>query len=361
MGKPKLDIEWKQEGNKIYFDYEGTEIYFLMPSDFKLSETHPDLLKLAEWLMFSPWYDVLEGYEFSREPGENWGLVFSAGVDSTATLGVLPEDTKIIYTQRDGIDDRVLKQDNALRMILQMDEPVFRCRTNFELIRTFHGKMIGYSTAIGMGVPTVLLADYYNLGKISYGKVMDDQFFPKGVYRDYTKDFLDREELLKSSGLIPVYPFVGCAEVITCGVVENSKYADITFSCIRGQNGRQCNNCYKCFRKNLLRGKSAYYNSQSRYSISKNPPKMAPSLMYALNKHDIVLDEVREFKDMDLSILEKYNPEAYKILSDEDRKYVEEQLKILGIERMSPEEVEQLKKLNFVRASESLEPNLALP
>ena len=107
---PKLEIEWKQEGNKIYFDFKGQEIFFILPDGFELSKIHPDLLKLSEYLMFSPWYDVLGDYKFSRKRGKNIGLCFSTGVDSVANMILLPKDTKLIYTERDRLDDLQLKQ-----------------------------------------------------------------------------------------------------------------------------------------------------------------------------------------------------------------------------------------------------------
>ena len=67
MDKEKLYIEWKQEGNKIYFNYKDKEIYFIMPDGFKLENTHPDLLKLCEYFMFSPWYETIGDYKFSRK------------------------------------------------------------------------------------------------------------------------------------------------------------------------------------------------------------------------------------------------------------------------------------------------------
>jgi hypothetical protein len=186
MEKPKLNITWKQTNNKVHFDYKGKEIYFLMPQDFKLSQTHPDLLKLAEFFMFSPWHDILGDYKFTRKKGVNYALSFSTGVDSTANMILLPE-AYLVYTERDGIPNSSLNQDNALMMINNMDRNVIRVKTNFELIRNFHKLPVGYSTGLGMGVPLMLMADYLDLGVISYGKVLDDQFFPRGVFRNYTK------------------------------------------------------------------------------------------------------------------------------------------------------------------------------
>jgi hypothetical protein len=350
---PKLKIKWKQEGNKVYFKFKDEEIFFIMPKDYKLSETHPDLLKLSEYLMFSPWYDTIGDYKFSRFHGSEFGLCFSTGVDSVANMIILPKDTYLIYTERYNVDDHFLKQDNAIHMIENIDRKVIRVRTNFEIIRNLQDSNlnIGYSTAIGMGVPTVLLADYLDLGVISYGKVFDDQYFPDGIFRDYTKDYFVRQDLLNSCGLLGYYPTVGCSEVITTQIVDNSKYKDLSFSCLRGELGEQCNNCFKCFRKNLLRGKKAFVDKQSYTFINKNPPKMCTSLVYALKLRNILskFGNLDYLKDVDVSMLNKVYSPAYDIYDLELKLFTLERLKELGFKKMNKKEENKLRKLNFIK------------
>ena len=351
--KPRLLISWKQKGNRVYFDYKGTEIYFIMPDDFKLSEVHPDLLKIAEWLMFSPFYNVLARWVPSRKSkGSKIGLSFSTGVDSVANMILLPKDTELVYTERDGIEDGILNQDNAFRCINFVEKngrKVYRIKTNFELIRTFHNKALGYSTALGMGVTLVLMADYLGLKKISYGKVFDDQFFPKGVFRDYTHDYMLRERLFKSVGLELIFPTVGCSEVITTKIVDDSEYKNYAFSCLRGSGGKQCNRCYKCFRKNLLRGKDAFLDEESEHSISKNPPKMATSLMYALNYNRVSLPLTKKFETQDVSMLSKIYSPAYDIYDKKTKSMILNWLIERGFKKMSKKEKEGLRNLNFLR------------
>lgn len=350
---PKLKIKWKQKGNKVYFKFKDEEIFFIMPEDYKLSETHPDLLKLSEYLMFSPWYDTIGDYKFSRLPGREIGLCFSTGVDSTANMILLPEETKLVYTEREEMEDMILKQDNAINMIENIDRKVIRIKTNFELIRTLEDSNlnVGYSTAIGMGVPTVLLADYLDLGVISYGKVFDDQYFPDGIFRDYTKDYIVRQELLESCGLLGFYPTVGCSEVITTQIVDNSKYKDLSFSCLRGELGKQCNNCFKCFRKNLLRGKKAFVDRQTYSSINKNPPKMCTSLLYALKLRNVLSEfpNLDYLKDVNISMLNKVYSPAYDIYDKDLKEWTLERLKEFGFKKMTKKEENKLRKLNFIK------------
>ena len=81
--------------------YNETEIWFEMPKDWKFEETHPDLFKLAEFVLLSPYEPtILDGWKPSRKAGLRPGLAFSAGIDSTAAMCLMPENTLLFYHER---------------------------------------------------------------------------------------------------------------------------------------------------------------------------------------------------------------------------------------------------------------------
>jgi hypothetical protein len=260
---------------------------------------------------------------------------------------LLPE-AHLVYTERDGIPGGSLNQDNAFRMINNMDRDVIRVKTNFEIIRTLHGLSVGYSTGLAMGVPLILMSDYLNLGVISYGKVLEDQYFPKGVFRDYTKKYYEQHELFNNCGLTGLYPTVGCTEVITTRIVDNSQYGQYSMSCVRGSNGKGCNRCYKCFRKNILRGKNYFLDPETKKAISNKPPKMAPSLMYGLKSRQVKLPEISWLWDQDVSMLDKVYYPAYDIYPDDLKTMVLDRLKQQGIGIISEDEINTFKTLKFI-------------
>lgn len=354
--KPKLNIVWKQEGNKVYFDYKGKEIYFIMPDKFDLSKVHPDIIKVCEYLMFSPWYNTLKGHTFSRKQGENKGISFSTGVDSTAAYLLYPE-SYLVYDEREGAGKTMLNQDNAINFINYLKEKenkkVDRVRTNFELIKTFHGSAVGYPTDMGMAVPLILMSDMYNLGYIVYGKVFCDQFFTNGTFRDYTSHFYERQNLLRSAGLEGLYPTVGCSEVITSKIVNDSKYKNLAFSCIRGDSGKQCNNCYKCYRKSLLKGVLISRNKETDYSINKNPPKMIIGLLYGLRKAKVRLPELEYLNNIKMDMFDSYFYPAYKLYDEDTRVDIFDRLREKGIKPMTEEETVYVKQLNFRRKEDN--------
>ena len=56
-----IDEFWKLEENRLILSWEDEEIYFEMPEDWKIEETHEDLLRLAHYVMTSPWDKSLFG------------------------------------------------------------------------------------------------------------------------------------------------------------------------------------------------------------------------------------------------------------------------------------------------------------
>ena len=98
------------------------KLWWDMPLDFSMEETHPDLFKLAEFVLLSPFdSELLDGWVPSRKPGIRPGLAFSTGCDSTAAMELLPEQTVLMYHMRSGFDSR-LNHSNAMRFIEHIEK-----------------------------------------------------------------------------------------------------------------------------------------------------------------------------------------------------------------------------------------------
>lgn len=356
-------IEWKQEKvsrenvnyNRIYFKYKGTEIYFLMPEDYDLNSTRIDLLHLAEILLLSPFKetDLIEKYRntFTRNFGNNNSLSFSTGVDSTAAMLLLPSDTILAYHRRDF--ESLLIHDNADRFINYLKDKgkdVIVVPSNHEIIRTFHELPNGFSTDFACLAHLVLLADYLDLKSISTGMILEATYLRKGnSYRDLNNSeyFLKYNELFTKCGLHLYYPTAGLSEVLTTQLVEGSEYADYAQSCLRKLGG--CNNCYKCYRKQMLRGNPISMNRETQKFISYRPPKVLTSMVYACQKARVILPELFNYMSMDLTFLERYYPK-YLDLNDtgdsEIKEYLENKLKEFGIKPMTNSDITKLKKFD---------------
>ena len=155
---------WHFESGRLWLQYQDLEIWFEMPSDWRFEDTHSDLFRLAEYVLLSPYEgNILDGWRPSRKPGFRPGLAFSAGVDSTAAMCLMPERTLLFYHERSGFDSQ-LDHGNAKAFINYLIEeearPVITTRSNHELIRTIGGKGVGFSTDYACAVHVILLADH---------------------------------------------------------------------------------------------------------------------------------------------------------------------------------------------------------
>jgi len=341
-------FKWRQEGTRVVVGYPKGEIFFEMPEEFKLENIHPDLIMLANYCLFSTYYPVpIYEHVFTRNPGKKIGLAFSGGVDSTAAMLLLPEDIELVYHQRQGFPVTGMRQDNALYMFENMKKKVWKIKSDQEIIgeREETGKR-GFSTDYCAGVAIILMADMLDLGYFATGQMMESTHLRRGYkFRDFekTKFWLTFEPLFKEAGLTLLGPVFSCSEVITNKIVEQSEYKDLAQSCVRGFAGQGCNACYKCFRKNLIRGKKIPTRSyEINHILTSRPLKQAASLIYAMNKFKSEILELDEYKGMELKFVERYYPPALELIPEEIKIGVKEKLEEFGIEPMTSAEINEM-------------------
>lgn len=265
--------------------FGGGDVFFDVPSDWKMNATHPDLLALVVVVVlhpfvgarlqvnlgvsarfkeactkFLPYTCVFDGAEIEcgRQSGKHPGLSFSGGVDSTAALAVMPEDTQLFFLDRVTSDGKaptgLYVKDSAevaCRMVSDLGYAVHKIPTNLEYVRS----PVGFPVDWASGAPAILLADYCDLSSISWGVVAESAY---RVGHEYFIDFPKRtiffrwDGLLRAVGLSLGAPVAGLSEVSTSLVVQKSRFAMVAQSCIRGLKGKPCMNCFKCFRKSML-------------------------------------------------------------------------------------------------------------
>ena len=335
----KPSDRWHFESGRLWLTYNDTEIWFEMPKGWRFEDTHPDLFKLAEFVLLSPYEPkILDNWKPSRRPGMRPGLAFSAGVDSAAAMCLMPDRTLLFYHERAGFDS-ILSHENANRFIDYLVEekgrPVIRVRSNHEISRTVSGKSPGFTTDYACAVHVILLADYYDLDSIATGMPLENSFLFHGQrYRDFkeTHFWKKHSALFESIGL-PIYqPVMGCSELVNRQIVELYGYGDFAQSCLRSPAGSSCGRCWKCFRKNTLLGKPFEMSNEISTFLSKKPLKMAASTIYSIQKlhEDGLADEIlelyphiRELIDTDVSFLEGFYPQAVELIPEKYRKVTE--------------------------------------
>mgnify|MGYP001175716122 CR=1 FL=1 len=346
---------WRVIKNKLFFDALGLEIWFEMPEDWSFDQTHQDLFRLAEYVLLGKEHkDIIEGWVPSRKAGLRPGLAFSAGVDSTAAMCLMPQRTVLFYGERAGFETQ-LRHDNANRFIEHLEtkigRPVIRIKSNHELIRTLDGKSPGFSTDYACAVGAILCADLFDLDSVGTGMPLENSYLFHGQkYREFSEGWFWKHysPLFANIGL-PIYqPVSGCSEIVNAIIVEKYEFEDFAQSCLRASAGEVCGACWKCFRKNTLNGYEFTFSNEIETFLGKRPLKMAVSTLYMLQKikDKPVYNEINEkFPDLqemmqiDLSWLETHHIPALELIPKQYRDYTTKMLDNL-VPRMDPTTLE---------------------
>ncbi|SDD97029.1 DUF6395 domain-containing protein [Auraticoccus monumenti] len=256
------------------------------PDGLPLGELHPDLVALSVFLVAQPWTThrlvlrgvdgvshrlasaVARGYGLELSaggdvaprdapPGGRPGLAFSAGVDSTAAMVLMPPETPLVLLHRvrpgraPVRDDRSVAARHALATLARQGHETHVVDTDLEHVRV----PTGFPTHWASAVPAVLLADRLGLRSISWGNTLEAAYAVGGAggFQEWSRRSAVRKlvGVLAAVGL-PVSPVVaGVSEVGTTRIVLGSPYAALARSCVRG-GLEPCDRCKKCFRKGLL-------------------------------------------------------------------------------------------------------------
>ena len=366
-GEPSLRFDsydrsrWAQEGRLLYFDAGPRSIWFKMPQDWSLACTHSDLLRVAHFVLTSPWENgILDGWIPSRSKGWRPGLAFSGGVDSTAAMQLLPPQTVLLYHEREGLSS-ALNHANAHRFFEALaahGRAVVRIQSNHESIRTDFGKNPGFSTDLAGAVHVILLADYFDLGGVSMGMPLENAFLFHGWRgRDFrtSQYWRTHSRLLQKAGLDLLLPVAGLSEIINQKIVDASPFEGYAQSCLRSTTpGGICGQCWKCFRKNSMKGHPIRLTGEIEVFLGTRPLKQAASTLYAIQHlPEALQSEIHErhpdlipLLSQDLSFLERFHRGALELLPEPLAAPILTALKGFS-SAMSDEEVDRLHKIRL--------------
>lgn len=249
-----------------------------------ISDIHPDLIALSTILMCHPFVGSRLNYPLSvsddfqqamdrvvsryklhtesvdkisrRHVGDNYrmGLAYSGGVDSNAALSILPRDTAAIFMLRPNKNKSLYNPTAALESCELLREVGYDVRVvtcDVEYIR----EPVGFPTDLANAIPAILLADELKLDSISFGTVLESAFgIGHEKFRDYGKGAHWRfyGTLFEAAGVSLSLPVSGISEVGTTMITNSDPIGEFSQSCIRGEWGRPCHKCWKCFRKGIL-------------------------------------------------------------------------------------------------------------
>lgn len=221
------------------------------------------------------------------------GLAFSGGVDSCAALFLMPKSTVPIFLRR---------FESARRGLYRPDAALASCEavrasgydvkivgTSIELARSPTGFPVDWSNA----APAVLHADQLNLRSICFGMIAESAFTlghikfselsSRSIYSSWAPVFA-------AAGVEIGLPTACLSEVTTSRIALDHAAAWRPQSCVRGDVGRPCMRCYKCFRKRLLEAKlTGAEVPASHFEMAVTQKQVALKLLETPIHHEIGL------------------------------------------------------------------------
>lgn len=365
--KYRINTYWSQTNSTLTFSWSDQKVFFEMPTDWDLKETHEDLFRLAHYVLVAPWdTSVLEDWKPSRKPGWRPGLAFSGGIDSAAAVALMPKSTVLIYNERSSIPGK-LDHTNALRFFEELGQSeqreVIRVKSNHESIRMRDGKMAGFSTDYACAVQVILLADYFGLDSIGTGMPLENTYLWHGYkYRDFGETWFwtHYSKIFEDVGLPLYQPVAGCSEIVNMQIVEQMKWIGFAQSCLRSNTpGNVCGRCWKCFRKNSLLGIPFKLEGEIETFLAKRPLKQAASTLYSIQQGGVSEKGIKiaeRFPDLnpllaiDFDFLNRYLPTASELLPARYRDYTTERLTQYS-QPMLASDIEKLREVDLFSES----------
>ena len=345
---------FKQEGKRVWFRTEKSYVYWDVPGGFSLEATHPNLLHLvAEVLHPIRQKGIPDGLR-KRMKGSKVSLSYSGGTDSTAAMVLMPQDTILAYHRRSF--DSLLEHKKANKLFACIDKyenrKVFEIPSNHEVLRTYYGKPVGFSTDFACASHLILLADYFNLGGIAFGMPLDNSFLWKGrTFRNFLKldSYQYWRERFSHAGLDYILPLCSVSEAGAMKICASSIYAEFVNSCMRGDGYEGCGTCWKCFIKNGPINRPFDFNSvEVQTYLNTRPMPTATHALWAIKEMNLehLVSDLSHLLDADYSWWLGYYPPGFQLLPSSLRNEIETNVKRYLTQMPEPFSLESIDHFN---------------
>lgn len=276
--------------NKVHLGNRSS--FFELPYNLDENKIHPDLIGLSVILCVFPFVDRTINLPFSVSKvfsdtvydalgirvkpfssnvsprvveGGRPGLAYSAGVDSTAALALMPSNTAVCFLNRvmPAFKKSLYDKSAALNTVKNLSDQgheVYSIATNMEYLRTPVGFPFSQYEAhndipLSAAVPIILLADELKIDAVGFGIVLESVYFEALKYYDdfsLSEHFINLTKVFQSVSCDLFLPTAGLSEVATSKVTQMFGGSKYIRSCMRGTESSPCNKCIKCFRKLTL-------------------------------------------------------------------------------------------------------------
>ena len=293
-----MKVSYKTSGNilSVHFELEegeeaveerriymaGTTMEIRLPDEMRAADIHHDHLALITVLSVHPFVsnrlvmdlivsnrfaDILNDackydLEFRSKDGVAYAsaqgrpcLAFSGGVDSTAALMLMSDNTVCVWLDRPDMGKRTIYDKSAAKHTMEFASnngyEVYKIYCDVEHLRS----PVGFPVDLSSGIAAIAVSSLTGGDSIAYGMVMESAYRTGHTkFRDYPRSlhFNTWGPAFAAAGIPLFLPVGGISEVGTSTIVLKSKFNGEARSCIRGKWPEQCNNCWKCFRKTMV-------------------------------------------------------------------------------------------------------------
>ena len=375
--------------------------FYDMPESYEHEKLHSDIYALAVILMVYPFLgnnltlDRPISRQFSdaffaltskrigpvssdvktRSAGANSrpALAFSGGVDSTAATALLPEDTVLVFLDRyvaPGMKTMYKKEavNHACLEMVGQGREVFKINTDMEYLRS----PVGFPVDVSNSVPALLLSECQHFDCVAFGMILESSY---RLGHESFQNYPNRTHYKRWGGLFKAagMPFslvtAGISEVGTSKIVLNMECGSVAQSCMRGDIGAPCFNCWKCFRKLLLDKtlrsepltnemlEAAFKIKEAKLFLSKDMIKHQNVLEYIAEKYSgtypgMELLTAKVSNNGSVLYLEKWYGKSIELVPEKYQKYVSDRIK-LYLEIMTPDEEALLESYSIVKTLDS--------
>ncbi|MGB0516773.1 MAG: DUF6395 domain-containing protein [Poseidonia sp.] len=343
-----------------------------LPKGISIDDVHPDHLALVALLVCHPFthqkisipWGVSERFaescskiskyqvEFEHTDVQAYNasngrpaLAFSGGADSTASLLVMPKNTLSVFMDRPLKRKASMYNKSAAYATIKHAQKegfeVMKLQCDVEYVR----QPLGFPTDLVPSIPIICLAASHNIDSVAFGTVMESAYrIGHEKARDYATSHHYRfwGRMFAAAG-IPLYlPVAGVSEVGTSIIVHATSFYDYTRSCIRGEWPKSCEQCWKCFRKNMLDAKIGGKSISEEFLLSgimipevqkkmnAFPVSHENVLSWALDETDNQISQLikqrLEGTERNLEFLSSFYPPSLDLIPEQHRQVTKERL-----------------------------------
>lgn len=254
-----------------------------LPKGFDVENIHPDHLALITILVAHPFvgkhlnlpftvsrrfseattifssykvvHKAITGNAYDAPNNGVPGLAFSGGADSTACLLIMPKTTVSVFMDRP-LHKKISLYDKtaAYATIKHAEKKGFEMH-NISCDVEYLRQPLGFPTDLVPCLPLLAIAKQKSIDSIAFGTVMESAY---RIGHKNARNYLESSHyrlwgrLFGAAGVPLFLPVAGISEVGTSMIVRQSSFQAYTRSCIRGKWPNACENCWKCFRKNMI-------------------------------------------------------------------------------------------------------------